>query len=1221
MELLKSFKTPSNYKYPFGNVKLSVHSDVSKENGDRIIAFLDLLNKKIPINDLNIIQENPVKSAIKLNKTIKLTQMSSSEMEALEEKIRKQPDENDPIKNTENTENKEEGDVKQEKDKEKQKEEDEGEDDYEEIKPNGSVLPLTNNEEQTTISEYENEEEFLEKYKKYVDDDKIFKVPLTDFYTLNNQRKFLEHIQKKLSRYLDTINDGAGDKTSCDSVDKTAGFSPLFHQELIKQYLNSYSPYRGVLLYHGLGSGKTCTSIGVIEAMKTTKPKVFIMTTAALQNNYKSQLKFCGSALFNEQENWKYVVYPVDENERRIFIKNVHSLTKLPLKYLKSRNGVFLLEKNQSNGNDDDFMSVDMVEQLREQIDLMIEERFEFISYNGISMDKWRNEYKKKKDHNPFDNSVVVIDEGHNFVSRIVNKLNKKQHSISTELYAHLITAENCRVVVLSGTPLINYPNELGVMFNIIGGCNMVIEYKCVHEKNRSMEQSSKINEILGDLSTIDYIGYNKKTNLLQIIKNPYGFVKSDDNKVIFDENQDMKISELNEQIKKQLTDAGYKLSETKSKPQKNGKVSKEIKELYETMYDELSVYNKFPDTEDAFNDIFVNKKTNGLKNRDYFRNKITGMVSYVGDKKELMPTMIKSDTKDNIFIEKIPMTEYVMSRYKEARSLESSIDRNSGKKGKDEDQTSSYKIFSRAACNFVFPPGFEKPIPSKSLLTKIDEDDLEILSDKEILDMNDGKYDTDDVKKNNIPNKSIKDRKERYKREIQALLQAMEKNAFKYLESDIPKAIANSDNMKIIPDEDMMEEPLDSLKTYSPKFYKMLQNIMDDKNEGLHLLYSSFRTLEGIGIFKIVMEYYGYSEFKLKPVSTGNQIIYNVDVENAFYRNSNFSKYNSLNGRKFYALYTGKESDEEKEIIRNIYNGAFDKVPVSVKEDIIEKFFDGDSSALTNDLGEIIKMLMITSSGAEGIDLKNVRFVHITEPYWHPVRISQVIGRARRICSHSNLKPHLQTVKVFMYLMVYDDEFKQSKTAKKGESSAKDELYSQLKIMDKDKTNRDSFSTTDEKLFEIMEKKKQLMEEFLDAIKTASVDCFYNYEDKDKCLSFPLQTSSNMRIYGVDYNLDPKRNIKQSSKQSGSRKKTNKNSILVDEDNGTGNKNAEKEDDELVLHQKTLYTVDGSVRKYAVDKSQKPNVAYDFNHARKNKYVRLGTVKRDKNREFFIED
>ena len=56
----------------------------------------------------------------------------------------------------------------------------------------------------------------------------------------------------------------------------------------------------------------------------------------------------------------------------------------------------------------------------------------------------------------------------------------------------------------------------------------------------------------------------------------------------------------------------------------------------------------------------------------------------------------------------------------------------------------------------------------------------------------------------------------------------------------------------------------------------------------------------------------------------------------------------------------------------------------------------------------------MITASGAEGISLKNVRYVHITEPYWHPVRIEQVIGRARRICSHKNLPEQYRTVEVF---------------------------------------------------------------------------------------------------------------------------------------------------------------------------------------------------------------
>ena len=54
--------------------------------------------------------------------------------------------------------------------------------------------------------------------------------------------------------------------------------------------------------------------------------------------------------------------------------------------------------------------------------------------------------------------------------------------------------------------------------------------------------------------------------------------------------------------------------------------------------------------------------------------------------------------------------------------------------------------------------------------------------------------------------------------------------------------------------------------------------------------------------------------------------------------------------------------------------------------------------------MGEIIKVLMITSSGSEGINLRNTRYVHIMEPYWHPVRMEQVIGRARRICRHKDL-------------------------------------------------------------------------------------------------------------------------------------------------------------------------------------------------------------------------
>ena len=62
-------------------------------------------------------------------------------------------------------------------------------------------------------------------------------------------------------------------------------------------------------------------------------------------------------------------------------------------------------------------------------------------------------------------------------------------------------------------------------------------------------------------------------------------------------------------------------------------------------------------------------------------------------------------------------------------------------------------------------------------------------------------------------------------------------------------------------------------------------------------------------------------------------------------------------------------------------------------------------------------KILLTTKTGVEGIDLKNVRQVHVVEPYWNPVRIKQVKGRAVRVGSHLQLPPKDRTVDIFFYL------------------------------------------------------------------------------------------------------------------------------------------------------------------------------------------------------------
>ena len=46
------------------------------------------------------------------------------------------------------------------------------------------------------------------------------------------------------------------------------------------------------------------------------------------------------------------------------------------------------------------------------------------------------------------------------------------------KLYHLLMNAEDCRVVLLTGTPIINYPNEVGVMMNILRGYIKTLEVK-----------------------------------------------------------------------------------------------------------------------------------------------------------------------------------------------------------------------------------------------------------------------------------------------------------------------------------------------------------------------------------------------------------------------------------------------------------------------------------------------------------------------------------------------------------------------------------------------------------------------------------------------------------------------------------------------------------------------------------------------------------------------
>ena len=171
------------------------------------------------------------------------------------------------------------------------------------------------------------------------------------------------------------------------------------------------------------------------------------------------------------------------------------------------------------------------------------------------------------------------------------------------------------------------------------------------------------------------------------------------------------------------------------------------------------------------------------------------------------------------------------------------------------------------------------------------------------------------------------------------------------------------------------------------------------------------------------------------------------------------------------FLLYTGTETSEEREILRNIYNSQWKTLPPLMTEQL-------KKMAANNFMGDIVKIMMITSSGAEGINLKNTRFVHIVEPYWHMVRLEQVIGRARRICSHQDLENSLRTVKVFLYMSTFSEEQRVSDKNK------------ELLINDVSKLDKKTPLTTDESLYEIARIKDTINQQLLKSIKESAIDC-----------------------------------------------------------------------------------------------------------------------------------
>lgn len=747
-------------------------------------------------------------------------------------------------------------------------------------------------------------------------------------YFMNNREYFLHDIRSMLSEYENSKD------VSCENLKKK--FSPLPHQLRVKEYININTPYRGLLLYHGLGSGKTCSAITIAEGIKPYTD-IVVMTPASLKMNFMQELKKCGDSMYRVNQHWKWSTSPTRKQMDRACLPD-HS------------NGMWINSNDPPNFST---LSEEYQDAILAQIDVMIEKKYKFISYNGIN----RNNFKKIIGKNVFSNKLVIIDEAHNFVSRIVNKL-KQPESLSMQLYKKIMEAENCKIIMLTGTPMINYAHEIAILFNMLRG--YIPAWSCTG----STIQETEMRSAFPNMDT-----FSKTANSITITCAPEGFQRTTNSTAVSHINAKI---DLDEKIRDYF--ATHK-----------GKNVQVVK------------YTALPETEDAFNDAFV--KDGDLVNKYQLQCRLTGLASYFGDVTELMPELRPT------IMHYVKMSDRQLAEYDEARKNERKLEK--PRSGKTDELASTYRIVSRLICNTTYPEEVRAKRPTNltaEIAIKKGEDEEE----------------EEEVKTKNT---------------VEDFFSAIDASNY-----------------------------CTQLQLYSPKYIEILKTVqLQEKNR--QLLYSQFINIEGIKLFAKVLNANDYAEFKIKK--TGS---WDIDVHK-----------NDMN-KKMYIIYGGTALKEDaKEVLRNIFNKNWDEVPDHVSR--VAKKLD-------------IVLFMITSAGAEGISLKGVQYVHIMEPYWNPIRLEQVIGRARRICSHNELAPRERFVQVHMYITIFPTDFKKF-------------LDLQADIVD------GKPGTTDEYLINLASTKKIISTSINNCIKQASIDYFLHNKSE-----LPSVNEQKL-IYHADMTLD----------------------------------------------------------------------------------------------------
>jgi hypothetical protein len=277
-------------------------------------------------------------------------------------------------------------------------------------------------------------------------------------------------------------------------------------QLFVRNFLSVQTPYNSLLLYHGLGSGKTCSAISVAEEMREYHKQMDI-------NN-----RIIVVASPNVQENFKVQLF--DDSKLKLIngLWNISSCTgNNLLKEINPMNMTGLTKEN-----------------VIAQIKQIINKYYVFMGYTGFANyiiktsaleisekmgTKKRNSLIRAKLRKVFNNRLIIIDEVQN-IRQTDDNPDKKR--VAFELLKLVKNVENLRLLLLSATPMYNSYKEIIWLINLmnINDKRATIDVKDVFDANGNFkidENGEEVGRELLERKATGYISYVRG-------ENPYTF-------------------------------------------------------------------------------------------------------------------------------------------------------------------------------------------------------------------------------------------------------------------------------------------------------------------------------------------------------------------------------------------------------------------------------------------------------------------------------------------------------------------------------------------------------------------------------------------------------------------------------------------------------------------------------------------------------------------------